>query len=387
MNLPQDNIRLRTTCVALSVLTHLVLLCPLWKLGSLNFAQPVSAVQAVMVELTRPEVAPEPAVEPVARETGESLESADAASNETPADAPLAPLVPPELKSQSEPTVRTETAAMSGNQAALSRQSAEPATAAPPPPAQEEARVNAIPPPLRTAGEFLATQKEKLVYQISMFGAPFGSAELEAHNEHGEVRISLKVTSTPLVSTIYPVDDLIETRHIGGNFIITRIRQHEGSVTSDKGFTIMLREKQVFWFNRLKNRSAHESIPNDEVLDILSGLYYLRNRPLQIGKSEMLHVYDSDTYSPLPVEVLRRERLLLPGLRTVDTIVVKPLLTTDGLFKKTGEVTIWLSDDEFKVPVKMESRISLGKVTAELVSADTQKAGGTSQQVATRQKN
>ena len=52
--------------------------------------------------------------------------------------------------------------------------------------------------------------------------------------------------------------------------------------------------------------------------------------------------------------------------------MVKPNLKTDGIFKRTGELTIWLTDDDKKVPVRLETTIPLGKITAELVSAEAE---------------
>jgi hypothetical protein len=176
-------------------------------------------------------------------------------------------------------------------------------------------------------------------------------------------------------STIYPVDDLIETRHINGNFILTRIRQQEGSFRGERGFTIFLRDKSVFWIDRLSNRSVKEPLPNSEVLDILSGLYFLRNRPLQVGTVETLHIYDSDNYAAIPVNVIRRETVTLPAFREVDALLVQPQMKPGGIFRRTGDVQIWLSDDRYKVPVKIVTSIALGQVTIELMSAESKQPG------------
>jgi hypothetical protein len=233
----------------------------------------------------------------------------------------------------------------------------------------------ALPAPLRKPDEFLTADREMLSYRISMSGIPVGTAELEAKQEKGEVRITLRVQSNAAFSQLYPVDDSIETRHIAGNFILSRIRQREGSFRGDKGFTIFLRDKSVFWIDRLKKQSIWEALPNNSVVDILSGLYYLRNQPLEVGKSVMLQLFDSNRYAATSVAVLRKEHLTLPGLRQVDTLLVHPQLKTEGIFKRTGDIFVWLTDDLNKVPVKVETRISLGKVTAELVSAETHRNG------------
>ncbi|HZX48598.1 MAG TPA: DUF3108 domain-containing protein, partial [Nitrospirota bacterium] len=49
---------------------------------------------------------------------------------------------------------------------------------------------------------------------------------------------------------------------------------------------------------------------------------------------------------------------------TFDTIKVKTLIKFEGLFVNKGEVFIWFTDDEVKIPVKMESKIKVGTITA-----------------------
>jgi hypothetical protein len=246
------------------------------------------------------------------------------------------------------------------------------------------AMAEALLPPLRKARDFLATDRERLTYRISMMGIPVGSAELEAGQENGEVRITLRIQSNAAISELYPVDDRVETRHIGGNFILCRIRQREGSFRGDRGFTLFLRDKSVFWIDRLKNLSITEPLPNSAVVDVLSGLYYLRNQTLEVRKPVILQLFDSNHYAATPVEVVRRERLKLPGLREVDTLLIQPHLRTDGIFRRTGNILVWLTDDRNKVPVKVETLIPLGKVTAELVSAESQLRGDPPAGTATR---
>lgn len=227
--------------------------------------------------------------------------------------------------------------------------------------------------PVRSAGEFVPFAREKLTYRVVLFGIPAGTAVMEATNISGEVRITVRVTSNEAVSSIYPVDISTDTRLMNGNYLLTRISRHEGGLFSDTGFTLMLRERNAFWVDRLKNRYANSPLPREDVMDIISGFYYLRNQRLEVGRPVLLHLFDSCRYAPTTVEVLRKEHLHLPGFREADTVVVHPVLKTDGFFGRSGEILVWLTDDEKKVPVKMEAQISLGKVNAELVSAETEK--------------
>lgn len=232
-----------------------------------------------------------------------------------------------------------------------------------------------VAPPLRSAAEFLSAEQETLSYRITLLGLPVGSGTLEAKQENGEVKISLRVASNPVIAGIYPVDDLIETRLYNGNYIITKIRQQEGSFKGNRGFTLFLQDKYVFWTDLLKHTSTKEPLPNSEVVDILSGLYYLRNRPLKTGKTETLHIYDSNIYTLVPVEVLRRETISLPGFKSADTLLLHPLIKTEGIFKRAGDILIWVTDDMNHVPVKVETFIMLGKVTAELTNSEVKRKG------------
>jgi len=226
--------------------------------------------------------------------------------------------------------------------------------------------------PVRDTGEFLATNKETLTYRISALKIPVGTAVMEATNNNGELRITIRITSNAVLSTVYPVDDLVETRMIKGNYLLTRVRQSEGNYRGDFGFTLMLREHKAFWVDRLANSYNYVPLPVDDVMDAVSGFYFLRNSKFEVGNSVELHLFDSNEYSPTMVEVLRRERIALPGGNEIDALVLHPLFKTAGFFRRTGDILIWLSDDKFRVPVRLETFISLGKVTAELIAAESE---------------
>lgn len=357
------------SCLAISFAGHLLFLSAFGKLGVLHFGLPVSVMERVVVDLKTP-LMPEKSVVAQKPATNaappSSLKTGDIPSGDQQENIPAASeTVTQDSVPEATPTKMNQIANLPPS-VTEKRADGEQKPGRPP------KKAAFVPdPPLRSTGEFLGSEHEKLVYRISLLGMPVGSAELEANNQNGEVRITLRVKSDALLSTLYPVDDLVETRHINGNFILTRIRQQEGSFQGDRGFTLFLRDKTVFWINRLTNRSLNEPLPNSEVVDILSGLYYLRKRPLAVGTSETLHIFDSDTYSEVPVDVLRRETISLPAFRDVEALLVQPQLKTEGIFKRTGEVQIWISDNQYKVPIKIVTSIALGRVTAELVSAES----------------
>ncbi|MBK5273431.1 MAG: DUF3108 domain-containing protein [Desulfuromonadales bacterium] len=377
MSIQSDKIRTLTVSIGLSVVVHLLVLMSLGRFGNYNFTPPVNPLRAVMVDLTKPGADAAPVTDSNSRKT--SL--ADNVAEDVTDDRDLTQVqgeeagMPPAVPEKGPVEAKTvEPAVFSKEKSDSIIRISEPATAPQATASRHVASATALLPPLRTAGEFMLSKSEKLSYLITLLGVPVGSVELEAKNKNGEVWITLRTRSNAALSSVYPVDDIMETRHIGGNFIITKIRQQEGTFSRDIGFTIFLRDKRVFWIDRTRNRYSNETIPNSEVLDTLSSFYYLRNRPLQVGKTELLHIYDGDTYAPVPVEILRQEEVRLRNLKKVDCLLLRHVKQDGGIFRRTGDMMIWLTNDENRVPVKVETSTPLGNVTIELVSAETQKS-------------
>jgi len=51
---------------------------------------------------------------------------------------------------------------------------------------------------------------------------------------------------------------------------------------------------------------------------------------------------------------------------TFRTIVVEPLVREGGLFKAEGRIVIWLTDDERKLPVRVNTKVIIGSIDTEL---------------------
>ncbi|MCS7053231.1 MAG: DUF3108 domain-containing protein, partial [Ignavibacterium sp.] len=49
-----------------------------------------------------------------------------------------------------------------------------------------------------------------------------------------------------------------------------------------------------------------------------------------------------------------------------DCIIVEPLVQEGGLFKHEGNIIIWLTDDELKIPVRVKTKIIVGYIDADL---------------------
>lgn len=100
--------------------------------------------------------------------------------------------------------------------------------------------------------------------------------------------------------------------------------------------------------------------------DVLSAFYYIRTQPLAVGKSLELSAVSGKKSYKLKVICHREETVVVPA-GTFKTWVIEPVLKEDGLFKAKGQLWIWVTRDARRLPVKMQSKIPVGSVKAELV--------------------
>ena len=366
-----SKIRLLILCFALSVLTHILIVYALRMLGTYDFTTPVNLSQLVEVDMAKlaDTVSPEVTAEQKENEeTGDDEEKPAATGAD---DHPAAPLNQDQLQPEPKSVPSVNSVKWAGSPIRKSDVTSD----NPPDKKHQPAAADPNSSSLSTVGDFLSTKNEKLTYLISIFGLPVGSAELEAKHEKGEILLTLRVKSNAAVSQIFPVDNIVETRHISGRFIMTKIIQQEGTFRSDQGFTINQGKKRVTWSDNIGGRNLTTNVPTDDVVDTLSGIYLLRSRPLQVGIAETLHVFDSEIYADVPVEILRRETVRLPNFTKIDTLVIRPLQKTAGLFRRTGDIMIWMTDDANKVPVRIVTSVALGTVTVELLSAESKPPG------------
>jgi hypothetical protein len=102
--------------------------------------------------------------------------------------------------------------------------------------------------------------------------------------------------------------------------------------------------------------------------DILTSLYYVRMMDLRVGQSVYIDNHADTKNYPLEIKVLRKERVRV-GAGRFDCVVVEPVMRTSGLFRHKGRLTVWLTDDERRMPVLMKSKVIIGAITAELIEA------------------
>ncbi len=214
---------------------------------------------------------------------------------------------------------------------------------------------------------------ERLVYDLTWTGIKAGTATLEVENDGDSIRVISTASSARWVSVFYTVEDRVETVLVRGKSDIFmaqpknyRIRIREGRHRRDKEIIFDHPRKKAVFINHLDDEKKEFTI-HENVFDPLSVLYYVRTVKLEIGKPVFVDIFDSKKLWNVEVQVLRKERIN-SIMGDVNTIVVKPLMKSEGIFNRKGDMYIWLTDDEKRVPVRMQTKVAVGSITATLVS-------------------
>lgn len=106
------------------------------------------------------------------------------------------------------------------------------------------------------------------------------------------------------------------------------------------------------------------------VHDILSMIYYTRNMAFddaRPGKEMPVKIFmDKETW-PLKIRYRGREaNKKIKGLGRFDVLHISPEVIAGDIFEEGAEVNIWVSDDKNKLPLLIESPLSVGSVKAVL---------------------
>jgi len=214
---------------------------------------------------------------------------------------------------------------------------------------------------------------EKLIFSLSWTGIPVGVATQEIVDE-GEVRkIFSTARSNDWLSAFFPVDDRTESLleksgEFPGRSRNIKMLFKEGTRVRDREITFNPSTKTAHFFDRIKNE--HQNIPLEtDTFDIYSSFYYVRHQRLEPGRSVYINVLDSKKLHRIEVRVLRRERIKVPA-GEFNTIVIEPLVKPVGVFEGKRGAYIWLSDDSRRIPVKAQTKVTVGSVTAVLTGGN-----------------
>jgi Protein of unknown function (DUF3108) len=225
---------------------------------------------------------------------------------------------------------------------------------------------------------------EELVYQ----------AEFNKGLLHGVdvAEFRFKVTSVPVISRGITAEDLavlglvgdVASKGLFPRIAGFRFHQHVESIVDLQPFTVLRTHKldeqgkrvraseavfdhearKVTWTERDPNQSQPPRTSaidfSEPIQDILTVIYFLRTQKLEVGKSFDVPVSDSGRVFRFSVAVVERKQINTV-LGRVSAVRVDPaLFGENGLVRSRGSLSIWITEDSRRLPVKAQLKVDIG---------------------------
>jgi hypothetical protein len=114
------------------------------------------------------------------------------------------------------------------------------------------------------------------------------------------------------------------------------------------------------------SKKKYETKPN--VQDLLSSFYFARTLDLQsavVGQEFTIPTFFDHENYPMKIKFLGKDKVKT-DLGTFDCLKFVPLLQEGRVFKARESMTIWLSDDQNKIPIRLETELLIGSIKLDL---------------------
>jgi hypothetical protein len=161
------------------------------------------------------------------------------------------------------------------------------------------------------------------------------------------------------------VNDVQESWMDVTRLISLRFHQNLKEVNYKRNLTFDFFPAEMLW--KVKERDQSGALATREPLDDISFIYWVRTLPLEVGRTYTFNRYFKADGNPVVVKVLRRETVEVPAGR-FQTIVLKPIIRTKGLFSEGGEAELYFSDDSRRMLIMLTSKLSIGTLKLNLES-------------------
>jgi len=142
---------------------------------------------------------------------------------------------------------------------------------------------------------------------------------------------------------------------------------NEGGYKKNKILTFDQQKKQVKIRDLKKGKE--KIIPNiSNVQDMISAFYFLRNhntKHMKVGDEIALDMFFDEKKHPFKLRYLGSETIKTK-FGEIKTQKFMPLVQAGRVFKEDESVSVWITADKNKIPVKIQADLAVGSLRAEL---------------------
>ncbi|RYJ53100.1 DUF3108 domain-containing protein [Flavobacterium petrolei] len=176
--------------------------------------------------------------------------------------------------------------------------------------------------------------------------------------------------TTGMSRFFFKVDDLYESyidKETRNPYQFVRKIDEGGYTKNQEGFFNQSVNKVVV--KDYKHKTEKTLYVPKNTQDILSTFYYLRNHPnidkLKIGESVAIDMFFDDETTKFKLKFMGRENITTK-FGVVPAMIFRPLVQSGRVFKEQESLTVWISDDDNKVPLRIKASLAVGSIKADI---------------------
>ena len=176
--------------------------------------------------------------------------------------------------------------------------------------------------------------------------------------------------TTGMYKFFYKVDDNYESyfyKETGNPYQFVRKIDEGGYTKNQEGFFNQATNRILV--KDYKHKSENTFLIPENTQDIMSTFYYLRNYPtidkLKIGESVAVDMFFDNETTKFKLKFIGTEDLETK-FGVVPTMIFRPLVQSGRVFKEKESLTVWISDDDNKIPVRIQASLAVGSIKADL---------------------
>lgn len=212
---------------------------------------------------------------------------------------------------------------------------------------------------------------ERLTYDISWLHITAGTAVMEVarlDSDRGRSRAKLVTTaqSRPVITKFFPVDNRVESEFDLATLVPEHMtfRRREGKKKEDWEYIFHHNEGTVTAFGG----GGSETLPIPPgTQDLISCLYYARTAlSMRPGASLTMNIHHDKKNRNIEVRVEAIESVK-GSWGKVEAARVLVVMPFQGLFLNQGNIRVWFTLDDRRIPVRMKAKVVIGSIVADLI--------------------
>lgn len=176
--------------------------------------------------------------------------------------------------------------------------------------------------------------------------------------------------TTGMSRFFFKVEDLYESyidKETNNPYQFVRKINEGGYTKNQEGFFVQNANKILV--KDYKNKTEKTFVVPSNTQDILSTFYYLRNYPdidkMKVGESVSIDMFFDDETTKFKLKFIGREDLKTK-FGTISSMIFRPLVQSGRVFKEQESLTVWISDDDNRLPIRIKAQLAVGSIKADL---------------------